>query len=133
MLTEMFDDYWEGKPYLDEVKYVLIRDSVTAQLAFEDGEAESVSLVGKSYLLLRNLLPKGFVADTYRDLKSHMVPSAGDPNQVGVANSGPLGNAMSERHSNTPSINRPSAIPYSLVTISPSIPSQLRPTVTSKI
>ena len=94
ILTERFDDYWEGKPYLDGVKVVLVPDPVTAQLSFESGEAESVSLIGKSYLLMRDLLPKGFVADSYPDLKTHLVPSAGDPNQVGVANDGPLGNVF---------------------------------------
>jgi peptide/nickel transport system substrate-binding protein len=93
ILTERFDDYWEGKPYLDGVEMVLVPDPVTAQLAFEAGAAESVSLVGKSYLLMRDLLPKGFKADSFPDLKTHLLPSAGDPDKLGVPNTGPLGNA----------------------------------------
>jgi len=92
MLTERFDDYWGGKPYLDGVKVLSIPDPVTAQLAFEAEAAESLSLLGKGYLLMRDLLPKGYTADSYPDLKSHMVPSAGNPDKVGVPNDGPLGN-----------------------------------------
>ena len=94
VLTERFDDYWGGKPYLDAVKSVLIPDAVTAQLAFESGEDEAISIMGKGYLLARDLGPKGYTIDAWPDLKTSLVAASGDPNKVGVANTGPLGNEL---------------------------------------
>jgi len=43
---ERFDKYWEkGKPYLDGIEWVIIKDPMTAQFAFEAGEVHTVGLV----------------------------------------------------------------------------------------
>ena len=41
-----FDDYWGGKPYLDNLEYTLISDPVTALAAFKAGEAQASIIVG---------------------------------------------------------------------------------------
>jgi len=38
IVLERFDDYWEGKPYLDAVEYVVISEPSVRQMAMETGE-----------------------------------------------------------------------------------------------
>jgi peptide/nickel transport system substrate-binding protein len=77
---EKFDDYWdEGKPYLEGVKWVFIPDSVTAQMSFEAGEGDIIYLIGKPHVLLHDLVPKGYIADTGPGMLKVLVPSSGHP------------------------------------------------------
>ena len=50
---ERFDDYWGGKPYLDGIEFVFIKDPVTQMSSFRAGEAQvlrSVDIIGASDL-----------------------------------------------------------------------------------
>jgi peptide/nickel transport system substrate-binding protein len=58
-----FDDYWGGKAYLDGVKYLVIADGVTAQLALEAGNAEAIYLIGRWSDTAHELVPKGYKAE----------------------------------------------------------------------
>ena len=52
---EKFNNYWQkGKPYLDGVEFVFIKDPMTAQFAFEAGEVHTVEMVGKQGAELRD-------------------------------------------------------------------------------
>jgi peptide/nickel transport system substrate-binding protein len=55
-----FDDYWGGKPLLDGIKWLFISDSLTAELAFANGDAERIYLVGKGNELAKYFQPKGY-------------------------------------------------------------------------
>jgi ABC-type transport system substrate-binding protein len=50
-----------------------------------------MSFAGEGYELARDLGKGGYVFDAWPDLKTSLVPASGDPNKVGVPNSGPLG------------------------------------------
>jgi peptide/nickel transport system substrate-binding protein len=80
LLAERNDDYWGGKPHVAGIKSILIPDPVTAQMAFEAGEGESISFLGLAYRLLHDLLPKGYQSDTWPELKTALIPSSGNPN-----------------------------------------------------
>jgi ABC-type transport system substrate-binding protein len=41
-----FDDYWGGKPYLDNLEFVLIADPVTALATLKSGQAQASIIVG---------------------------------------------------------------------------------------
>ena len=57
---ERFDDYWGGKPYLDGVKFIYIKDRTTAELALQGGEADGLHIMGGAHLAAYSLGPKGF-------------------------------------------------------------------------
>jgi len=76
------DDYWGGKPYVDGVTYTFIADPVTAQMAFQAGEASALSITGKDYILLHDLVPKGYPAVISPGLGYILVPSGGKPNSA---------------------------------------------------
>ncbi len=76
--AKRFDGYWGGKPHLDGIKCVLIADPVTAQMAFEAGEAEQLNLgTSQTYIAMRDLSSKGYNFYTFLDLKQALVPSGG--------------------------------------------------------
>jgi peptide/nickel transport system substrate-binding protein len=43
---ERFDGYWQGKPYLDGIEFVFIKDPVTAITSFRAGEAQAIRNIG---------------------------------------------------------------------------------------
>jgi peptide/nickel transport system substrate-binding protein len=57
---ERFDGYWGGKPYLDGVKFIYVKDSTTAELALEGGQANGLHIMGGAHLSAYRLAPKGF-------------------------------------------------------------------------
>lgn len=74
------EDYYGKRPYLDGVTYMVIVDSTTAQLAFENGEAEVLGNVtggGKAADLLRE---KGYSVTSHAGGISYvLVPSVSNP------------------------------------------------------
>ncbi len=60
LLIERNDDYWGGKPHLDQIKYIFIADPVTAQIAFESGEGDTISLMSGGPKMATELGPKGY-------------------------------------------------------------------------
>jgi ABC-type transport system substrate-binding protein len=54
------DDYWGGKPLLDAIVYKFIADGTTAQLAFQNGEAEVISVMAGGQNLATDLGPLGY-------------------------------------------------------------------------
>jgi ABC-type transport system substrate-binding protein len=58
MIFERFDNYWQkGKPYLDGIKFVIMPDKMSQQLAFETGEVQTAQLGGQQGL---DLTAKGY-------------------------------------------------------------------------
>ncbi|MBR6085649.1 MAG: ABC transporter substrate-binding protein [Spirochaetales bacterium] len=43
MSFDRFDDYWQGKPYLDGIDYVVYKEALVAQAAMEAGEIDAMS------------------------------------------------------------------------------------------
>jgi peptide/nickel transport system substrate-binding protein len=74
------ENYWGKKPYLEGVEYIVIVDSTTAQLSFENGEAEILGNVtggGTAANLLKN---KGFaVTASPGGISYVLVPSVSNP------------------------------------------------------
>jgi peptide/nickel transport system substrate-binding protein len=54
------DGYWGDKPYLDEIDWLFISDALTAELSFENGDAERIYLIGKGNELAKFFQPKGY-------------------------------------------------------------------------
>jgi ABC-type transport system substrate-binding protein len=74
------ENYWGTKPYLDAVNFLIIVDGTTAQLAFENGEADilgSIAGGGKTANLLKE---KGYaVTSRPGGLSISLVPSVTNP------------------------------------------------------
>jgi len=74
------ENYWGKKPYLEGVEYTVIVDSTTAQLSFENGEADILGNVtggGKAANLLKN---KGYAVSSKPGGISYvLVPSVSNP------------------------------------------------------
>jgi ABC-type transport system substrate-binding protein len=77
---ERNDDYWGGKPLLDGIKWIFIKDTVSAELAFEAGEADVLFQIGQSTTILRDMTPKGYPVDKFAGLNLNLIPSSGNPN-----------------------------------------------------
>jgi ABC-type transport system substrate-binding protein len=60
LLLERNDNYWNGKAHLDQIKYIFIADSVTAQISFESGEGDTISLMSGGPKMATELGPKGY-------------------------------------------------------------------------
>jgi peptide/nickel transport system substrate-binding protein len=52
---------------------------VSAQLAFESGEADGIWMPGGGPQLIHDLTPKGFVPDKFPGLSFNLIPSSGNP------------------------------------------------------
>jgi ABC-type transport system substrate-binding protein len=74
-------DYWGSpQPYIDGVKFVFIADRVTAEMAFEAGEADVYYPIMHGHEVAHGLVPKGYkdIVDT-GGLMYVLVPSSGNP------------------------------------------------------
>ncbi|MDD5044982.1 MAG: ABC transporter substrate-binding protein [Candidatus Omnitrophica bacterium] len=75
---ERYDAYWDGKPYLDGVKFIYIKDRTTAELALQGGEANGLHCITSAHLSARTLgllgyqiiQPPSSYATLYFDTKS---------------------------------------------------------------
>lgn len=81
MEMERYDDYWGKTPYLDGIKYILMKDAVTAQIAFEAGEADMIWFQGEMQKIGLDLKSKeeGFKEDDFPGMSYVLVPSSGNP------------------------------------------------------
>jgi peptide/nickel transport system substrate-binding protein len=80
LLMERFDDYWGSKAHLDAIKYIFIADPVTAQIAFESGEGDIISLMAGGPKMATELSKKGFVVEANPGgLCMCMIPSVTSP------------------------------------------------------
>jgi len=79
---ERFDDYWGGKPYLEGVKYTIIADTVTAQLALEAGEGDMIYMIGRWTEQARDLVPRGYKAEGTTFGMRGLVPDSGNPDST---------------------------------------------------
>lgn len=55
---ERFDDYWQGKPYLDKVEFIVYATDEVAQAAMEANEVDVIH--DAYYTMVQNLAAKGF-------------------------------------------------------------------------
>jgi ABC-type transport system substrate-binding protein len=77
MEVERYEDYWGERPYLDGIKWLFIADAVTAQIAFEAGQGDTLSVTGHDRDIGRDLLPKtekGYWALTSPGLEFILMP-----------------------------------------------------------
>jgi peptide/nickel transport system substrate-binding protein len=75
------ENYWGKKPYLDGVEYKVIVDSTTAQLAFENGEADILGNVTGGGSAANLLKSKGYAVTSKGGGISYvLVPSVTNPN-----------------------------------------------------
>jgi ABC-type transport system substrate-binding protein len=74
-----YDDYWGKKPYLDGIKFVLMKDAVSAQIAFEAGEADMICLPSQMPKISIDLLSKGkgYKTNDFTGMSYILVPSSG--------------------------------------------------------
>ena len=74
------ENYWGQKPYLDGVEYMVIVDSTTAQLSFENGEADILANVTGGGTAANLMKEKGYSV-TSRDggISYVLVPSVSNP------------------------------------------------------
>ncbi len=78
--TERFDDYWGDRPHLDGVKYIFIADPVTAQIAFQAGKGDVISVMSGGPKMAQDLLPLGFKVEVAAGgLASVFIPSVTNP------------------------------------------------------
>ena len=92
------DDYWGDKPHLDAIIYKFIADGTTAQLAFQNGEAEAISVMSGGQNLATDLEPLGYkVLVSQSGELLTFVPSVTNPES-------PLANVKVRQAKNTPSI-----------------------------
>ncbi|MBI4295865.1 MAG: ABC transporter substrate-binding protein [Chloroflexi bacterium] len=77
---ERFDAYYEGKPYLDGVKFVIIVDRTTGSLAFQRGEADEIRPDIKEAVELES---KGFklIGPSYGSTDA-LVPDTANPDSI---------------------------------------------------
>jgi len=74
------ENYWGKKPYLDEVVLMIIVDSTTARLAFENGEADVLGSVAGGGKTANSLKEKGYVVTSRPGgLSIALVPSVSNP------------------------------------------------------
>jgi ABC-type transport system substrate-binding protein len=76
------DNYWGDRPHLDAIEYLFIADPTTAQIAFENGEGDVISLAtstGGPRMAL-DLSKKGYVVSlTQPTMYQSLVPSVRNP------------------------------------------------------
>jgi peptide/nickel transport system substrate-binding protein len=71
VVYERFDDYWGGKPYLDEIHFVFITDSMTAAMALQNGE---VDIIGASGSIAADLTTKGYKSVQVKTITCQLIP-----------------------------------------------------------
>jgi peptide/nickel transport system substrate-binding protein len=76
------DDYWGDKALVDGLKWIFIPDYVTAVMNFEAGQADVIRQMGMATDMQRDLLPKGYLADTFLGLTFMLIPSSNNPGSV---------------------------------------------------
>jgi peptide/nickel transport system substrate-binding protein len=79
LVTERFDDYWGGKPLLDGAEVLYIADPVTAQIAFEAGEGDVISVMAGGPQMGKDLEAKGYKIDLTPLYSTLLVPSVENP------------------------------------------------------
>jgi peptide/nickel transport system substrate-binding protein len=72
-----FDDYWGGKPYLDELRYVFIPDSVTANNMMQAKQADW--WLGTPVKDQADLEKRGLVRQSGGGMFSNLIPNIVDP------------------------------------------------------
>lgn len=81
LLLERFDDYWGGKANLEQIKYLFIADPVTAQISFESGEGDIISVMSGGPKMATELGKKGYtITANPGGLCMVFIPSVADPN-----------------------------------------------------
>jgi ABC-type transport system substrate-binding protein len=76
---ERFDDYWGDRPYLDGIKYIYIANTTTAQLSFEAGEADAISVMSGGGKLAYELQQKGYKIELASSMSTMLIPSVRNP------------------------------------------------------
>jgi peptide/nickel transport system substrate-binding protein len=77
---ERFDDYWGDRPHLDGIKLIFIADPVTAQISFQAGEGDVISVMSGAPKMAADLIPQGFKVDAAPGgLCFCLVPSVTNP------------------------------------------------------
>lgn len=71
VIYERFDDYWGGKPYLDEIHFMFITDSMTAAMALQNGE---VDIIGASGSIAADLTTKGYKSLQVKTITCQLIP-----------------------------------------------------------
>jgi peptide/nickel transport system substrate-binding protein len=85
--VERFDGYWGDRPHLDGIKYLFIADPVTAQISFQAGEGDVISVMSGGPKMAHDLIPLGFKVDAPPGgLGTCFIPSVTNPDS-------PLANA----------------------------------------
>jgi peptide/nickel transport system substrate-binding protein len=81
-LMSRFDGYWGDRPHLDAIRYIFIANAMTAQLSFESGEGNVISVMSGGAQMARDLVPKGFKVETSAGLSFTLIPSPANPNSA---------------------------------------------------
>ena len=74
------DNYWGPKPILDGVEWLIVPDAVTAELAFQAGQADGIINVSLGNQLRHDLSVKGYPYKTANGMPWVLVPSSANPN-----------------------------------------------------
>jgi len=69
-----FDGYWGGKPYLDGIKFFTVVDPTTAQLFFQSGGSDVVSV--SSDAITADLMKKGYILEKRPGPMMSLIPDS---------------------------------------------------------
>ena len=75
---ERFDDYWDGKPYLDGISYTIIKDPVTQTVAFLKGDVDVLET--NSEKVVSDLKAKGYKVESKFVIINVLEPDSANPN-----------------------------------------------------
>jgi peptide/nickel transport system substrate-binding protein len=75
---ERYDDYWDGKPYLDGVEFVMQANSTTALLAFKAGEGNILGMINGTDV--PGLIAAGAIIDASPGAVMCLFPDSANPN-----------------------------------------------------
>jgi ABC-type transport system substrate-binding protein len=77
---ERFDGYWRGKPYLDGLKFIFIKDPVTGQMAFQAEQGDVLSVTNPS--IANDLVEMGYRKESRPGPLMALIPDSAHPDSV---------------------------------------------------
>jgi peptide/nickel transport system substrate-binding protein len=77
---ERFDGYWGGRPYLDGIEYLFLKDHMVQEAAFRAGEAQM--LMGATAKQASDLKKMGYTVRAEMTTLDVILPDSGNPNSA---------------------------------------------------
>jgi peptide/nickel transport system substrate-binding protein len=77
---ERFDGYYGARPYLDGIKWLLIRDEITQKMSFQAGDAQLLWLLSPNPQLVNEMIKTGAEATFVKVSTNILIPDSANPN-----------------------------------------------------